>query len=69
VVIGPNSTLAPRLIAQLKKEGVPYLDYSLLLDKEKPEYKLFRTEGHPNGLYYQRLAQALAVYFQRKPLL
>ncbi len=69
VVIAPNGALAPRLLAKLKKESVPYFDYSLLLDKEQPEFKLFRTEGHPNGLYYQRLAQVLAVHFQRKPLL
>ncbi len=67
VVIGPNSTLITRLIPHLKKEGVTYLDCSQLLDKEKPEYKLFRTEGHPNGLYYQRIAQELAVYFEGKP--
>jgi hypothetical protein len=67
VVIGPNSMLITRLIPHLKKEGVTYLDCSQLLDKEKPEYKLFRTEGHPNGLYYQRIAQELAVYFEGKP--
>ena len=39
-----------------------------LLDKEKPEYKLFRTEGHPNGLYYQRLALELIDHFERNPL-
>ncbi len=68
IVIAPNSTLAPRLIPQLKKEGVPYLDYSQLLDREKPEYKLFRTEGHPNGLYYQHIAQKLAGDMEGKPL-
>ena len=68
VVIGPNSKLAQRLVAQLKKEGVHYLDYSQLLDKEQPEFKLFRTEGHPNGLYYQRLAKELALHFEEYPL-
>jgi hypothetical protein len=48
---------------------VPYLDYSLLLDKEQPEFKLFRTEGHPNGLYYQRIAEKLAGDLEGKPLL
>ena len=68
VLIGPNSTLAPCLITQLEAAGVTYLDYSKLLDKEKPEYKLFRTEGHPNGLYYQRLAIELIHHFERNPL-
>jgi hypothetical protein len=49
-------------------EGVRYLDYSKLLDKEQPEFKLFRTEGHPNGLYYQRLAKELALHFEEYPL-
>lgn len=68
VVLGPNSALAPRLIPHMNNEGVPYLDYSQLLDKEQLEFKLFRTEGHPNGLYYQRLAKELALHFEEYPL-
>ncbi len=59
VIIGPNSLLAPRLVHFLDEYDVPYVDYSQLLDKERPEYKLHRTEGHPNGLYYKRIAEEL----------
>lgn len=68
VVIGPNSTLAARLSAHLTSANVPFVDYSKLLDMEQPEFKIYRTERHPNGLYYQRIAQELALHFEMHPL-
>jgi hypothetical protein len=68
VIIAPNSTLASRFIRELNKENVQFLDYSALLDKELPEYKIHRTEGHPNGLYYQRIAEELKGYLEENPL-
>jgi len=59
VIIGPNSQHASRLAEQLKTMSVPFVDYSELLDKERPEFKIHRTEGHPNGLYYQRLVEEI----------
>lgn len=68
VIIGPNSQHAARLSEQLVRFGVPFADYSKLLDKEQPEFKIHRTEGHPNGLYYQRMAVELKEYFEEHPL-
>jgi hypothetical protein len=68
IVIGPNSLLAPRLIRFLDEYAVPYVDHSQLLDKEQPEYKIHRTEGHPNGRYYWQMAKELKLYFGKQPL-
>lgn len=68
VIIGPNSQHAARLSEQLDKVGVPFANHSQLLDKERPEFKIHRTEGHPNGLYYQRMAVELKRYFEEHPL-
>ncbi|MCF8258141.1 MAG: hypothetical protein K9J06_11335 [Flavobacteriales bacterium] len=68
VIIGPNSQHASRLSEQLSKVGVPFADYSRLLDKEQPAFKIHRTEGHPNGLYYQRIAEELKHRFDEHPL-
>lgn len=59
VIIGPNSQYAARFAKQLSAVNVPFVDYSKLLDKEQPEFKIHRTEGHPNGQYYQRLAEEI----------
>jgi hypothetical protein len=56
------------LVNQLEKEGVPFVDYSQLLDMHSPEFKIHWTEGHPNGLYYQRVTEELKKYFDTHPL-
>ena len=68
IIIGPNSLLAPRLVKFLDEFNVPYVDHSQLLDKEQPEYKLHRTEGHPNGSYYWRIAHELKLDFNKNTL-
>ncbi len=68
VVMCPGSRLAPRLAQQLKSEGVTFVDYSAMLDKEHPKHKIHWTEGHPNGLYYQRIAEELSKHFDANPL-
>jgi hypothetical protein len=68
VVLCPGSKLAHRLVNQLEKEGVPFVDYSQLLDMHSPEFKIHWTEGHPNGLYYQRVTEELKKHFDTHPL-
>lgn len=68
VIIGPNSQHAPRLIRFLDAHGIPFIDFSRLLDKELPEYRIHWTDEHPNGLYYQRIATELKRYFDEHPL-
>ncbi len=68
VVLCPGSKLAHRLVNQLEKEGVPFVDYSQLLDTHSPEFKIHWTEGHPNGKYYQRIAQELELHLRQHPL-
>ncbi len=59
VVIAPNSELAPRIKAVLEKNRIELLDCSGLLDMEEKQYKVHWTEGHPNGLYYRKMAEAI----------
>lgn len=68
VVVCPGSGVAPRLAPHLQREGIPYLDYSRLIDLHDPAFKIHWTEGHPNGKYYQCIAQELNLYFQEHPL-
>lgn len=68
VILSPNSRLATRLSVLLEEEGVPYVDYSELFDMERPEYKIHWAEKHPNGLYYQHIAEQLQRHFEAHPL-
>jgi hypothetical protein len=65
VVIGPNSNLANRAVNELDARNIEYLDLSQLLDKEEKQYKIHWTEGHPNGKYYLKLAEAIKTYLEQ----
>lgn len=62
VVIGPNSKLAPRVVMELRQRNIDVLDLSKLLDKEKTQYKIHWTEGHPNAKYYLEVAEQIDEY-------
>lgn len=65
VVIAPGSKNGQRLIPLLEEEGVAFLDLSGLLDPSEKQYRIHWTEAHPNGLYYQELANAILDYEYR----
>lgn len=60
VVVAPNSELAPRVVRILQQENVEVLNLDELFDPEQKAYRIHWTEGHPNGLYYQKLALEIA---------
>ncbi|MDP6907855.1 MAG: hypothetical protein QF371_00035 [Flavobacteriales bacterium] len=62
VVIGPNSSLAPRIVSLLSDNEIETLDCSNLFDKEQKRYKIHWTEAHPNRQYFLELANAVQVY-------
>jgi hypothetical protein len=62
VIIGPNSELAPRVRNALEEINIEVLDCSNLLDKEKKEYKIHWTEGHPSGKYHLEIADSLNTF-------
>jgi hypothetical protein len=58
VVAFPGSTLTTRLGAALERRGVELLDYTGLLDHERPGYKI-PHDGHPTELTHRRIAERL----------
>jgi len=67
VIIGPNSELAPRVKNVLEEIDIEVLDCSNLLDKEKNEYKIHWTEGHPSAKYHLKIADSLKQYLNANP--
>jgi len=62
VLIGPNSELASRIVEVLEENDIQFLDCSNLLDKEKSQYKIHWTEGHPSAKYHLEIADTLNVF-------
>jgi|GEM_PF-1398702 len=62
VIIGPNSKLAPRVKNVLEEINMEVLDCANLLDKEKKEYKIHWTEGHPSTKYHLEIADTLNAF-------
>jgi len=67
VIIGPNSELAPRVKNVLNETGIEVLDCSKLLNKEKKEYKIHWTEGHPSAKYHLEIADSLRQFLNANP--
>ena len=67
VIIGPNSELASRVNNVLNEIDIEFLDCSNLLDKEKSEYKIHWTEGHPSAKYHLEIADSLKQYLHANP--
>jgi hypothetical protein len=59
VVFYPNSRYANRIIPHLTKSGVPYLDYTDLIDVSKEEFAISKHDRHPSPLANRILAARL----------
>jgi hypothetical protein len=64
VIIGPNASLAERVVDALNEADVEVLDLSELLDKNNRRYRIHWTEAHPNANYYRDVAMAFSHYLQ-----